>query len=83
MGGGSTAHNTAIVRANYLTPGCVAKETVELFRRSWGELDINIMYSKRSHFASPILAAMRTPALSRTGRTAPSGSRLVHVGGAF
>jgi sarcosine oxidase subunit beta len=63
LGGGNTARNTTIVRANYLTPEGVAfyKESVELFRGLSQELDINIMYSERGHFTlAHTDAAMRT-----------------------
>ncbi|THD75224.1 MAG: FAD-dependent oxidoreductase [Bradyrhizobium sp.] len=63
MGGGNTARNTTIIRANYLTPEGVAfyKESVELFRGLSQELDINIMYSERGHFTlAHTDAAMRT-----------------------
>lgn len=63
MGGGNTARNTTIIRANYLTPEGVAfyKESVELFRGLSEELDFNIMYSERGHFTlAHSDAAMRT-----------------------
>ena len=63
LGGGNTARNTTIIRANYLTPEGVAfyKESVELFRGLSEELDINIMYSERGHFTlAHTDAAMRT-----------------------
>ena len=63
MGGGNTARNTTIIRANYLTPEGVAfyKESVELFRGLSEDLDINIMYSERGHFTlAHTDAAMRT-----------------------
>lgn len=63
LGGGNTARNTTIVRANYLTSEGVAfyKESVELFRGLSIELDINIMYSERGHFTlAHTDAAMRT-----------------------
>lgn len=63
MGGGNTARNTTIIRANYLTPEGVAfyKESVDLFRGLSEELDINIMYSERGHFTlAHTDAAMRT-----------------------
>lgn len=51
IGGGNTARNTAIVRANYLTPDGVAfyKESMDLWRGLPAELDINLMYSERGH----------------------------------
>ncbi len=63
LGGGNTARNTTIIRANYLTPEGVAfyKESVELFRGLSEEVDINIMYSERGHFTlAHTDAAMRT-----------------------
>lgn len=63
LGGGNTARNTTIVRANYLTPEGVLfyKESVELFRGLSSELDINIMYAERGHFTlAHTDAAMRT-----------------------
>lgn len=51
LGGGNTARNTAIVRANYLTPEGVRfyRRSVELFHGLSRELGINIMYSERGH----------------------------------
>ncbi|MEJ2120130.1 MAG: FAD-dependent oxidoreductase [Alphaproteobacteria bacterium] len=51
LGGGNTARNTAIIRANYLTPEGVKfyAESVELFRGLSQELGYNIMYSERGH----------------------------------
>lgn len=63
LGGGNTARNTTIVRANYLTPEGVAfyKESVDLFRGLSTELDINVMYTERGHFTlAHTDAAMRT-----------------------
>ena len=63
LGGGNTARNTTIIRANYLTPEGVAfyKESVELFRGLSEEVDLNIMYSERGHFTlAHTDAAMRT-----------------------
>ena len=50
LGGGNTARNTTIIRANYLTPEGVAfyKESVELWRGLDRELDINLMYAERA-----------------------------------
>ena len=52
IGGGNTGRNTAIVRANYLTPDGVAfyKESVRLFSELSQDLDINLFYSERGHF---------------------------------
>ena len=65
LGGGNTARNTAIIRANYLTPEGVAfyKESVELFRDLSNELDMNVMYSERGH-----LTLAHTDAALRTAR---------------
>ncbi|CCG08962.1 FAD-dependent oxidoreductase [Pararhodospirillum photometricum] len=51
LGGGNTARNTAIVRANYLTPEGVAfyKESMELFETLSEELDFNVMYTRKHH----------------------------------
>ena len=55
LGGGNTARNTTIIRANYRLPEGVAfyKKSVELFRGLSEELDINIMYSERGISPSP------------------------------
>ena len=65
LGGGNTARNTTIIRANYLTPEGVAfyKESVELYRDLSIELDINLMYSERGH-----LTLAHTDAAIRTSR---------------
>ncbi len=65
LGGGNTARNTTIIRANYLTPEGVAfyKESVELYRDLSIELDINLMYSERGH-----LTLAHTDAAVRTSR---------------
>jgi glycine/D-amino acid oxidase-like deaminating enzyme len=65
LGGGNTARNTAIIRANYLTPEGVAfyKESVELWRDLSIELDINLMYAERGH-----LTLAHTDAALRTAR---------------
>jgi sarcosine oxidase, subunit beta len=65
LGGGNTARNTTIIRANYLTPEGVAfyKEAVELWRDLSIELDINLMYSERGH-----LTLAHTDAALRTAR---------------
>jgi len=51
IGGGNTARNTAIIRANYLTPEGVNfyKESMSLFETLSQELDINIMYTRKPH----------------------------------
>jgi sarcosine oxidase subunit beta len=65
LGGGNTARNTAIIRANYLTPEGVKfyAESVELFRGLSQELGYNIMYSERGH-----LTLAHTDAALRTAR---------------
>lgn len=65
LAAGNTARNTAIIRANYLTPEGVSfyKESVELFRGLSIELDMNIMYSERGH-----LTLAHTDAAIRTAR---------------
>jgi sarcosine oxidase subunit beta len=63
IGGGNTGRNTAIVRSNYLTPEGVRfyDESVRLFERLSGELDINLMVSRRGHFTlAHSDAALRT-----------------------
>lgn len=63
IGGGNTARNTAIVRANYLTPEGVSfyKESMALWTTLSQELDINVMYTQRGHFTlAHTDAAMRT-----------------------
>ena len=51
LGGGNTARNTAIVRANYLTPEGVRfyAESMALWRGLSVELGINLMYAERGH----------------------------------
>lgn len=51
LGGGNTARNTTIIRANYLTPEGVTfyNESVKLYRGLAQELGINLMYSERGH----------------------------------
>jgi sarcosine oxidase subunit beta len=65
LGGGNTARNTAIIRANYLTPEGVRfyAESMNLFRDLSRELDFNIMYSERGH-----LTLAHTDASIRTMR---------------
>jgi sarcosine oxidase, subunit beta len=52
LGGGNTGRNTAIVRANYLTPDGVRfyQESLRLFRELSQDLDYNLFYSERGHF---------------------------------
>jgi sarcosine oxidase subunit beta len=65
IGGGNTARNTAIVRANYLTPEGVQfyKESMELFETLSQELDFNVMYTRKDH-----LTLAHTDAAVRTMR---------------
>jgi len=52
LGSGGTGRNTAIVRANYLTPEGVKfyDESVRLFQDLSADLDLNLLYSPRGHF---------------------------------
>jgi sarcosine oxidase, subunit beta len=65
LGGGNTARNTAIIRANYLTPEGVRfyAESMDMFRGLSGELGFNILYSERGH-----LTLAHTDATLRTAR---------------
>ncbi len=65
LGGGNTARNTAIIRANYLTPEGVNfyAESLAHYKELSGELDFNIMYSERGH-----LTLAHTDAAVRTMR---------------
>ena len=65
LGGGNTARNTTIIRANYLTPEGVAfyEESIKLWRELDRELDINLMYSERGH-----LTLAHTDSAVRTSR---------------
>lgn len=65
LGGGNTARNTAIVRANYLTPEGVQfyAESMALFRDLSHALDFNLMYSRRGH-----LTLAHTDSALRTAR---------------
>ena len=49
LGGGNTARNTAVIRANYVTPGSVRfyAESVKLYETLSQELDFNILFSQR------------------------------------
>jgi sarcosine oxidase subunit beta len=63
LGGGNTGRNTAIVRANYLTPEGVRfyAESMALFEGLSSELDFNLLYSKRGHLTlAHTDAALRT-----------------------
>ena len=65
LGGGNTARNTAIIRANYLTPEGVRfyAESIALFKELSQELDFNVLYSERGH-----LTLAHTDAAVRTSR---------------
>jgi sarcosine oxidase subunit beta len=63
IGGGNTGRNTAIIRANYLTPEGVAfyDESIRLYQTLSQEFGYNIMYSERGHFTlAHTDAALRT-----------------------
>ncbi|MFQ6022914.1 MAG: FAD-dependent oxidoreductase [Acidiferrobacterales bacterium] len=49
LGGGNTARNTTVIRANYITPESVRfyKESLDLFRNLSSKLDYNLLYSQR------------------------------------
>ncbi len=51
LGGGGSGRNTAIVRANYLTPEGVAfyDRSVQLYERLAAELNFNVMFEQRGH----------------------------------
>jgi sarcosine oxidase subunit beta len=53
LAGGNTARNTAIVRANYLTPEGVDfyKESMALWEELSSEFNLNLLYSRRGHLA--------------------------------
>ena len=52
IGGGGTGRNTAIIRANYMTPESIRfyAESVRLFRDLSAELDFNLFYSERGQY---------------------------------
>jgi len=63
LGGGNTARNTTIIRANYLTPEGVRfyKRSLELYRNLSRELEFNLLYSERGHLTlAHSEAALRT-----------------------
>lgn len=51
LAGGNTGRNTAIIRANYLTPDGVRfyAEALDLWRGLSNDLDFNVLYSERGH----------------------------------
>ncbi len=65
LGGGNTARNTAIIRANYLTAEAIRfyGESARMFAGLSRELDYNILYSPRGH-----LTLAHTDAACRTAR---------------
>jgi sarcosine oxidase subunit beta len=65
LASGNTARNTAIIRANYLTPegALFYEESMRLYRSLAGELGINLMYSERGH-----LTLAHSDAAIRTSR---------------
>ncbi len=65
LGGGNTARNTAIIRANYLTPEGVAfyRESMALWAGLSEEFGLNIQYSTRGH-----LTLAHTDSALRTAR---------------
>jgi len=65
MGSGGSGRNTAILRANYLTPEGVRfyDRSLELYRDLAAELDFNVMFSRRGH-----LTLAHTDASLRTMR---------------
>jgi sarcosine oxidase subunit beta len=65
LASGNTARNTAIIRSNYLTPegALFYEESMKLYRRLAGDLNINLMYSERGH-----LTLAHTDAAIRTSR---------------
>ena len=63
LGGGNTGRNTAIIRANYLTPDGVRfyAEALDLWRGLSNEFGFNILYSERGHLTlAHSDSAMRT-----------------------
>ena len=65
MGSGGSGRNTAILRANYLTPEGVRfyDRSLELYRDLAAELDFNVMFARRGH-----LTLAHTDASLRTMR---------------
>ena len=72
LGGGGTGRNTAIIRANYLTPegGRFYQASMELFEDLSRQLDLNLFYSRRGHFT-----LAHSPAALRTSRWRAEVSR--------
>jgi sarcosine oxidase subunit beta len=63
IGSGGSGRNTAIVRSNYLTPEGVAfyDRSLQLYNDMAGELNINVMFSRRGHLTlAHSDAALRT-----------------------
>lgn len=80
LAGGNTARNTAIIRANYLTPEAVRfyKTSMEMFQNLSHELDFNILYSERGH-----LTLAHTDAACRTAKWRANVNRVVGVDSSF
>ncbi|MGI9297650.1 MAG: FAD-dependent oxidoreductase [Gammaproteobacteria bacterium] len=75
LGGGNTARNTAIIRANYLTAEAIRfyGESARMFAELSGELDYNILHSPRGH-----LTLAHTDAACRTAKWRANMNR--HLG---
>ena len=75
IGGGNTARNTAIIRANYLTAEAIRfyGESAKLFADLSHELDYNILHSPRGH-----LTLAHTDAACRTAKWRANMNR--HLG---
>ena len=75
LGGGNTARNTAIIRANYLTAEAIRfyGESMRLYQNLSAELDYNLLYSPRGH-----LTLAHTDAACRTARWRANMNR--HLG---
>lgn len=73
IGGGGTGRNTAIIRANYMTPEGVRfySESVRMYQQLSDELDLNLFYSERGqyvllHTDAQVRVARRRAAMSTT-----------------
>ena len=76
IGGGGSGRNTAIIRANYLTPEGVRfyDASVKLYESLARELDFNVMFSQRGH-----LTLAHTDGAVRTMRRRAEVNRLQGV----
>ena len=76
IGSGGSGRNTAIIRANYLTPEGVRfyHQSVKLYEDLTGELDFNVMFSQRGH-----LTLAHTDGAVRTMRRRAEVNRLQGV----